>query len=109
MFTHSLFIYVQVNKTPNTVSSATVGQVYMKEFQGDLYRAQVMKVSGTQVSVLYPDWGNSEDGEMSSLLPIPQHIAVLPAAVSCCLPHSHSLQTNNNNNSSWIYRAHISH
>lgn len=49
---------------------------------GDLARVQVVSVAGKNVKVFYTDFGNSEDKQVSGLLPLPAQIADLPAAVS---------------------------
>ena len=59
--------------------------MFLCEFMGELARVRVVSVSGGNVKVFYVDYGNSEDTQVSKLLPLPAEIADLPCLVSCCL------------------------
>lgn len=48
------------------------------------YRAVVLEVGETEVSVLYADYGNSEMVPFSRVLPIPAHLLQLPFPVVRC-------------------------
>ena len=56
--------------------------MFLCEFLGELARAQVVHVTGNSVKIFYVDFGNTEDTEVSQLLPVPEEIAHLPPLVS---------------------------
>ncbi|KAL8615825.1 hypothetical protein ACOMHN_048533 [Nucella lapillus] len=57
---------------------AEVGQLFVCEFMGELARAKVVSIAGTKVKIFYMDYGNSEEVQMSQLLPVPGELASLP-------------------------------
>ena len=63
-----------------------MGEMFVCEFLGELARAQVVDVADNSVKIFYVDYGNTEDTEVSHLLPLPEEIASLPPLVSsaCC-------------------------
>ncbi|XP_068162272.1 tudor domain-containing protein 1 [Antennarius striatus] len=48
------------------------------------YRAVVLEVGETEVSVIYADYGNTEKVPISRILPIPMHLLQLPFQITRC-------------------------
>ncbi|KAK7488311.1 hypothetical protein BaRGS_00020470 [Batillaria attramentaria] len=69
-----------------TLRAPTKDDMVMCDFMGDLCRAQVTKVNGSMVDIYYIDYGNWEQKEISSLLPVPAELQGFPGlAIKCSL------------------------
>ncbi|XP_076466863.1 uncharacterized protein LOC143298070 [Babylonia areolata] len=81
-FIADIFSKFTGNERP--VQKAEVGQLGVCEFMGELARVKVVSVTGSKVKVFYVDYGNSEEVQVSKLLPVPSELASLPALSMPC-------------------------